>query len=164
MFRVDKGCSDEERCVTTAERVAVLVERQGDPVASAAGVLVDVRCRFRSPIIGRCDSCVETPTSWPSTTSRPHRRWPAHRVDAVSESLILNVEWPEDLEPATVPFAGRTVTVLQRHGLYDDPSGFNALTVSRSSRVVEDRSHNDYQSPHGRPRSNPEPPCRVTAP
>ena len=51
-------------------------------------------------------------------------------VDSVSSTRILDTRWPEDLDPETVPFATRTVTVLQRHGLYDDPARFNTLTVA----------------------------------
>jgi hypothetical protein len=43
---------------------------------------------------------------------------------------ILNTVWSSDLDPATVPFTGRTVTVLRRQGLFDDWTLFNTVTVS----------------------------------
>lgn len=43
---------------------------------------------------------------------------------------ILDDEWPSDLDPATVPFKGRSVTVLLRQGLFDDWSGFGVLTAA----------------------------------
>ena len=35
--------------------------------------------------------------------------------------------WPEDLDPATVPFKGRSETILRRHGFYGNWSLFNDL-------------------------------------
>ncbi|MDK1018416.1 MAG: hypothetical protein QGD89_03315 [Actinomycetota bacterium] len=46
----------------------------------------------------------------------------------MDNDLLLDMPWPEDLDPAIVPFAGRTVTVLRRHGFYDDWSLFNDLS------------------------------------
>ena len=48
----------------------------------------------------------------------------------MDDSLILEVHWPDDLDPETVPFATRTQTVLRWRGLYDDPARFNTLTVA----------------------------------
>lgn len=41
---------------------------------------------------------------------------------------ILDAPWPPDLDPAAVPFKGRTETVLRRAGFYEDPSRFDTLT------------------------------------
>ncbi len=41
---------------------------------------------------------------------------------------LLAQPWPPDLNPATVPFRTRSVTILRRMGLFDDPSLFNTLT------------------------------------
>jgi hypothetical protein len=38
----------------------------------------------------------------------------------VDDSDILNEPWPPDLDPATVPFRVRTVTILRRKGIWDD--------------------------------------------
>lgn len=43
---------------------------------------------------------------------------------------ILKDPWPADLDPATVSFKQRTVTVLRRRGLLDDWSKFNRLAES----------------------------------
>lgn len=48
----------------------------------------------------------------------------------MSISSILTATWPSTLDPETVPFKGRTVTVLRRAGLYDDWSRFNGLSES----------------------------------
>ena len=48
----------------------------------------------------------------------------------MNTTRILNHPWPPDLDPATVPFAGRTVTVLRRQGFFDDPTLFNTTTAS----------------------------------
>ena len=47
----------------------------------------------------------------------------------MSGNLVIDLPWPDDLDPEAVPFATRTETVLRRGGLYDDPSRFNTLTV-----------------------------------
>jgi hypothetical protein len=68
-------------------------------------------------------------------SSRGVSRW-AHRcpvarmVCGVKHRTILNHPWPSDLDPATVPFTGRTVTVLRRQGFFDDRALFNTATVS----------------------------------
>jgi hypothetical protein len=41
---------------------------------------------------------------------------------------ILNEPWPPDLDPATVPFRKRTVTILRRLGFFDDPTLLNEVT------------------------------------
>lgn len=46
-----RGRGDEDRCVTTTQRLTVLVESEGGSVALVAGVLVDVQCRFHERII-----------------------------------------------------------------------------------------------------------------
>jgi hypothetical protein len=43
---------------------------------------------------------------------------------------ILSDPWPQDLNPADVPFLGRTRTVLQRQGYFDDPAMLNTLTAA----------------------------------
>jgi hypothetical protein len=48
----------------------------------------------------------------------------------VDSNPILDALWPGDLNPADVPFKGRSETILRRHGFYDDPSLFDSLTVS----------------------------------
>ncbi len=52
----------------------------------------------------------------------------SRRVATVNSARLLNARWPEDLDPATVPFKGRTETILRRHGFYDDWTLFNVLT------------------------------------
>ena len=47
---------------------------------------------------------------------------------------LLDTPWPDDLNPADVPFRGRTETVLRRHGFYDDWSLFNEVTESDIAR------------------------------
>lgn len=47
----------------------------------------------------------------------------------MKDNLVIDVPWPDDLDPETVPFAARAETVLRHYGLYDDPSRFNTLTV-----------------------------------
>ena len=41
---------------------------------------------------------------------------------------FLDSPWPDDLDPASVPFKTRTETVLRRAGFYDEPSRFDTLT------------------------------------
>jgi hypothetical protein len=48
----------------------------------------------------------------------------------VTDTLLLDLRWPDDLDPETVPLLTRTETVLRRGGLYDDPAQFNTLTVA----------------------------------
>lgn len=50
---------------------------------------------------------------------------------AVEPRPILESSWPSDLDPATVPFKARTVTVLRRQGFSDDWTRFKGLTASR---------------------------------
>jgi hypothetical protein len=59
-----------------------------------------------------------------------HLAIPPRRVSPVSDATILELYWPDDLDPGTVSFTTRTETVLRRRGLYDDPAGFNTLTVA----------------------------------
>ena len=47
---------------------------------------------------------------------------------AVDYSPILDAPWPDDLDPATVQFRTRSVTILRRMGFFDDPSLSNDLT------------------------------------
>lgn len=42
--------------------------------------------------------------------------------------LILDSPWPDDLDPAAVPFRTRTETVLRRAGYYEDSTRFDTLT------------------------------------
>jgi len=46
----------------------------------------------------------------------------------VDTTPILTAPWPDNLDAATVPFAKRTVTVLERQGIYTDPSLLNEVT------------------------------------
>jgi hypothetical protein len=46
----------------------------------------------------------------------------------VDDTPILSAPWPPDLDPATVLFLTRSVTVLTRMGYFDDPSLFDILT------------------------------------
>jgi hypothetical protein len=54
-------------------------------------------------------------------------------VVPVDDALILNSPWPPDLDPATVPFRKRSVTILRRMGFFDDWSLFNSLTEAEVS-------------------------------
>jgi hypothetical protein len=55
------------------------------------------------------------------------------RVDGMQNPPILDEPWPADLDPETVPFKGRTVTVLIRHGFFDNWDLFSELTVNDMS-------------------------------
>jgi Fe-S-cluster formation regulator IscX/YfhJ len=46
----------------------------------------------------------------------------------VNDTGILNETWPADLDPKTVPFRKRTVTILRRLGFFDDPALLNEVT------------------------------------
>jgi hypothetical protein len=46
----------------------------------------------------------------------------------VDDALLLTAPWPDDLDPADVPFRTRTITILRRAGFFDDWSRFNTLT------------------------------------
>jgi hypothetical protein len=46
----------------------------------------------------------------------------------VDDSGILNEPWPPDLDPATVPFHQRTVTILRRLGFFEDPTLLDDVT------------------------------------
>jgi hypothetical protein len=48
----------------------------------------------------------------------------------VDSNPILDAPWPADLNPADVPFKGRSETVLRRLGFYNNPSLFDSLTES----------------------------------
>jgi hypothetical protein len=48
----------------------------------------------------------------------------------VDTTLILTAIWPDDLDPATVPFAKRTATVLEREGIYTQPDLLNGVTAA----------------------------------
>jgi hypothetical protein len=43
--------------------------------------------------------------------------------------MILNQPWPEDLDPALAGFKTRTITILRRHGYWDDLTKLDSLTV-----------------------------------
>jgi hypothetical protein len=49
-------------------------------------------------------------------------------VVAVDDTPLLNALWPDDLDPADVPFPTRSVTILRRTGCLDDWSRFTTLT------------------------------------
>ena len=42
---------------------------------------------------------------------------------------LLEARWPHDPDAATVPFAKRTATILQRRGLYANPALLNQVTA-----------------------------------
>jgi hypothetical protein len=46
----------------------------------------------------------------------------------VDTTPILTATWPDDLDPATMPFAKRTATILERRGMYANPSLLNEVT------------------------------------
>jgi hypothetical protein len=48
----------------------------------------------------------------------------------VDTTPILTAPWPDDLDPADVPFTTRTVTVLERQGIYTNPALLNNLTTT----------------------------------
>lgn len=48
----------------------------------------------------------------------------------MDSNSILDAPWPKDLNPADVPFKGRTETVLPRQGFYENTSLFDTLTAS----------------------------------
>jgi hypothetical protein len=48
----------------------------------------------------------------------------------VDATPILIALWPDDLDPATVPFAKRTATVLERQGIHTNPTPLNNLTAT----------------------------------
>jgi hypothetical protein len=47
----------------------------------------------------------------------------------VDTTPILTAPWPDDLDPADVPFTTRTVTVLERQGIYTNPTLLTELTA-----------------------------------
>ena len=49
------------------------------------------------------------------------------------DDTLLDAPWPDDLDPADVPFLTRTVTVLRRMGFFDDPSLVGTATEARTS-------------------------------
>jgi hypothetical protein len=48
----------------------------------------------------------------------------------VDATPILIALWPDDLDPATVPFAKRTATVLERQGIHTNPTLLNRVTAT----------------------------------
>ncbi len=46
----------------------------------------------------------------------------------MDDTLVLDAQWPDDLDPATVPFLKRSVTILRHVGYFDDWALFNTLT------------------------------------
>jgi transcriptional regulator with XRE-family HTH domain len=46
----------------------------------------------------------------------------------VDETLLFDAQWPDDLDPATVPFLTRSVTILRRAGFFDDWSLFDTVS------------------------------------
>jgi len=48
----------------------------------------------------------------------------------VDTAHILIESWPDDLDPAAVPFRTRTVTVLRRRGILTNPTILNDLTTA----------------------------------
>ena len=53
------------------------------------------------------------------------------RGSLVGDADTLNEPRPDDLDPATVPFLTRNVTILRRAGFYDDWTKFNILTEAQ---------------------------------
>jgi hypothetical protein len=49
----------------------------------------------------------------------------SRRIVDVNRMPILSALWPHDLDPATVPFTKRTATILQRQGIYTNPTRLN---------------------------------------
>ena len=49
-------------------------------------------------------------------------------LSPVDDAPLFDLPWPDDLDPAAVPFKTRTETVLRRAGFYDDPTRFDTLT------------------------------------
>ena len=76
--------------------------------------------RVRAPILSAVESHHGEATVEVDEPPRASRR--------IDERPILNEPWPDDLNPATVPFRTRSSTVLKRQGYFDDPSLFNILT------------------------------------
>jgi hypothetical protein len=54
----------------------------------------------------------------------------SRRVTNVNTTPILTASWPHDLDPAAVPFARRTATILQRQGLYTNPVLLDEVTTT----------------------------------
>jgi hypothetical protein len=48
----------------------------------------------------------------------------------VDTTPILTAPWPHNLDPAIVPFAKRTATVIERQGIYTNPTLLNNLTTT----------------------------------
>jgi hypothetical protein len=48
----------------------------------------------------------------------------------VDATPIFTATWPDDLDPATVPFAKRTATILERQGIYTNPALLNEVTTT----------------------------------
>jgi hypothetical protein len=48
----------------------------------------------------------------------------------VDTTPILTATWPDDLDPADIPFTKRTATILQRQSIYTNPTLLNELTKS----------------------------------
>ena len=49
----------------------------------------------------------------------------------MDDTILLDAPWPDGLDPATVPFHKRCVTILRRMGYYDDWTLFNTLTEAQ---------------------------------
>jgi hypothetical protein len=49
----------------------------------------------------------------------------SRRIGDVNSAPILTSPWPQDLDPAAVPFTKRTATILQRQGLYEKTRFFS---------------------------------------
>jgi hypothetical protein len=49
------------------------------------------------------------------------------------DDALLNAPWSDGLDPATVPFRKRSVTILRRMGYFDDRSLFSTLTEAEVS-------------------------------
>jgi hypothetical protein len=43
--------------------------------------------------------------------------------------MILDRPWPEELDPAQAGFKTWTITILSRHGYWDDPTRLDTLTA-----------------------------------
>jgi hypothetical protein len=49
-------------------------------------------------------------------------------VNEQDDAMILDQPWPPDLHPSWVPFRRRTLTVMERAGLFNNPAAIDNLT------------------------------------
>ena len=86
-------------------------------------------CRLRGPLNLRIEAGLGRFAWSPDdrnggiVTERSRRR-----VLSVDDAGILNEPWPLDLDPETVPFRVRTVTILRRKAIWDDMTRLDSVT------------------------------------